>query len=102
MSKPTIEIILIDPDTRVAAVVESNGSLEHVYQLVKADYVEHLQCDSRHVLLFAEQPESEVGFYLFGHLFMGKAVIVGTKREGFDSVTVSLPSLRDQLSWVKK
>lgn len=85
MDKPakTFKAILIDPVARTVAVVDTNGSLEHWYQLVKTEYLEHKTVSTGEIMIFAEKQKPSAGIFRIAEFVVcGRALIVGSKSSG--------------------
>ncbi len=93
--------ILIDPVNREVNVVETDGSLESMYELLTdengpdVDMVERLHLGNRQFLWVDEEallkPGPKYTWNLSGfHLIYGRALLLGETKSGEDSASTSL------------
>jgi hypothetical protein len=98
--KQTYRIILINPDARTVLTVESNGSIEHLQQLVHTDFLEPLRVSGTDMLLFADEPDDDATPFRIGpQMIRGRAVIVGDGDTTFCAPLINIDVVRAQVEF---
>lgn len=94
-----ITAIFIDPKDRRIEEVSIEPTLEAVYKLTNATFVEHLGLDRRDTIMFNEIPGPGEFILASGHRIKGPAVIIGAGSE-FKNTTLTVDKVRKGVTFL--
>lgn len=96
---PMINVIVVDPTQNKIEMRLVENSLQSIYQITGASFVEHLRLPDN-VILFNEMPMTGRSFRMHsGHVIDGPAVIVG-QGEDFINTTLTVEEVRDGITFL--
>lgn len=80
----TIDVILIDPTTKIIAKVETNGTFLHFQQIIQHQYLESFRGSGDNLIIFGDSSIlTKPGFYIGGQIIRGRAIVVGASVNGY-------------------
>lgn len=91
----TVNVILIDPKTKIIAKVETNGTFLHFQQLLQHPYLESAKANSGHILMYGYAHDcTGPGFYIGEKYIRGRGLVIGASCSGYVDPKTNVEELR--------